>query len=95
MSPKEVIAASGEVPKRPVTSGSGLEREAAIGELRNVRPVTILRRERYQRSWQGTMELLSVTVRTHESWSGDFKGGSASSGGVRKEREGGARQQAL
>ena len=82
MSLEEVIAASGEVPKRPVTSRGGLEREVAAGELGNVKPVTKLRRERYLRSRQGTAELLSMTVRTDELWSGNFKGGSVSTGGV-------------
>ena len=95
MSPEEVIAVSGEVPKRLVMSGGGLEREAAPGELGNVKPMTKLRRERYLWSRQGMVELLSVTVRTDELRSGDFKGDSVSSGGVRKEREGGAWQRGL
>ena len=90
-----MIAASGEVPKRLVTSGGGLEREVIAGELGNVKPVTKLRRKRYLRSWRGTAELLSATARTDELRSGDLKGGSASSSGVWKEREGGAWQRAL
>ena len=92
MSPEEVITVSRKVPKRLVTSGGGLEREVIAGELGNVKPVTKLRRKRYLRSWRGTAELLSATARTDELWSGDFKGDSASSGGVWKEREGGAWQ---
>ena len=82
-----MIAASGEVPKRPVTSGGRLEREAIAGELRNIKPMTKLIRERYLQSRRGTTKLLSATMRTDELHSGDFKGGSASSDGVRKERE--------
>ena len=68
-------------------SGGRLEREVIAGELKNVKPMTKLRRERYLRSWLGMAELLSMTVRTDEQRSGDFKGGSESLGCVRKERE--------
>ena len=95
MSPKEVIAVFGEVPKRPVISRGGLGREVVTSELWNVKPMTKLRRERYLRSWQGMVELLSATVRTNELWSGDFKAESVSSGGVRKERDEGAWQRFL
>ena len=82
-----MIAASGDVPKRPVMSGGRLEREVIAGELKNVKPMTKLRRERYLWPRWGTTELLSVTMRIDKLWSGDFKGDSASSGGVQKERE--------
>jgi len=81
-----VIAVSGEIPKRLVMSGGGLEREAAPGELGNVKPMTKLRRERYLQSRRVTADLLSTTTRTDELQSGDFKGGSVSIGDVQKER---------
>ena len=61
MSPEEVIAVSGEVPKRPVMSGGRLEREAVASELGTIKLVTKLRRKRYLQSWRGTAELLSAT----------------------------------
>ena len=44
---EEVIAVSGEVPKRPMMSEGRLERKVVASELRNIKPVTKLRRERY------------------------------------------------
>ena len=76
-------------------SGGRLEREATTGELGNIKPMMKLRRERYLRSQWDMAKLLSMTVRTDELRSDDFKADSVSSGSVRKERDEGARQRAL
>ena len=85
-----MFAASRKALKGLVDGDGELERETIASELGNTKPVTKSQRTRYLWSRWGTMKLLSMTSSTSEHRSNILGGGSASSGGEQKEREGGA-----